>query len=105
MAAEEIRAEYVETIARAFYQAEAADEKSVGGYACPPWEALDEAGKWRVVHDARLAVDALAAAGLLPIQHHRPTRITRPPRPSPAEPEPSRSWVSVIADIRGRWQR
>lgn len=64
--AEQIRAEYVEIIAQAFYEADSADEMATTGEPSLPWERLDEAGRWRCVHDAALAVDALATVGRLP---------------------------------------
>lgn len=65
--ADEIRAQYVEIIAEAFYKADAADAEATTGVKWPPWKSLDESGRWKVVHDARLAVDALAEVGRLPI--------------------------------------
>lgn len=55
----------VQTVARAFYAAESDDESATTGQPRPPWEQLDEAEKWVCTHDARLAVNALAAEGRL----------------------------------------
>jgi hypothetical protein len=69
--AEQIRAKYVETIAQVFYEAEAADELATTGERLPSWDRLDRSDAHRAIADARLAVDALAAAGLLPTQRQQ----------------------------------
>lgn len=62
--AKQIRDEYVEVIARAFYEAEAADDLATTGEKRPPWDQFDKSSSGSAVGDARLAVDALIAAGL-----------------------------------------
>lgn len=68
---ESIRDNAIDCIAQAFYTAEAADILATTGRPSPPWGGLDKSDAHRCIQDARLAVDALAKAGMLPISEHR----------------------------------
>lgn len=55
---------------------------------------------WYLVYERDVLGVKLKRRRPPPPDVHHPAVATQP-----AEPEPSRSWASVIADIRGRWQR
>lgn len=66
MKADRIRTKWVEIIARAFYEAEADDVRATTGKRLPSWDGLDKSDAHSAIQDARLAVNALEAAGQLP---------------------------------------
>lgn len=82
----EVRAAAVEAVARVFYEADAGDELATTGVSWPSWDRLDKSDAHRAIADARLAVDALAAAGQLrgePVAYvvYSSIAFTTPPPP------------------------